>query len=141
MTVYYYFCQFLQFQLHHNQLPKYVCAQNHSTTTPQFLDEYLSHTHIYVDQNLLVGVMTSRSLHCTVFTPLSSRAEPPIGGAARSLYDIQTSPSGRVSSEIPAVTQVVKGHAGNTAVATVYLRWVQHGQINSRTGVPAGYYY
>ena len=58
MTVYYHLCQFLQFQLHHNPLPKYVCASNHSTTMPQFLDEYLSIYNVYVDLNLLVGVMT-----------------------------------------------------------------------------------
>ena len=44
-------------------------------------------------------------------------------------------------SEIPGVTQVEKGHAGNTAVATAYLCWVKHGNRSSRTGVPADYYY
>ena len=54
---------------------------------------------------------------------------------------IQVSPSGCVLREIPGVTQVEKGHAGNTAVATAYLCWVKHGQRSSRTGVPADYYY
>ena len=44
-------------------------------------------------------------------------------------------------SEISGVTQVVHGHAGNTAVATAYLCWVKHGNRNSRTGVPVDYYY
>ena len=78
MTVYYYLCQFLQFQLHHNPLPKYVCAPHHSTTMPQFLDEYLSHTHIYiyVDLNLLVGVMTFTfsPLHCFYATIMKGGA-------------------------------------------------------------------
>ena len=77
MTVYYYLCQFLQFQLHHNPLPKYVCAPNHSTTMPQFQDEYLSHTHIiYVDLNLLVGVMTFTfsPLHCFYATIIEGGA-------------------------------------------------------------------
>ena len=44
------------------------------------------------------------------------------------------------SSEIPGVTQVENGHAGNTAVATAYLCWAKHGHGSSRTGVPADYY-
>ena len=57
------------------------------------------------------------------------------------LVYIQGSPSGCVLREIPGVTQVEKGHAGNTAVATAYLCWVKHGHRRSRTGVPADYYY
>ena len=44
-------------------------------------------------------------------------------------------------SQIPGVTQVEKGYAGNTAVATAYSSWVEHGNRSSRTGVPAGYYF
>ena len=54
---------------------------------------------------------------------------------------IQGPPSGCVLREIPGVTQVENGHAGNTAVATAYLCWVKHGHRSSRTGVPADYYH
>ena len=43
-------------------------------------------------------------------------------------------------SEIPGVTQVENGHAGNTAVAAACLCWVKHGHRKSRTRVPADYY-
>ena len=51
----------------------------------------------------------------------------------------QGSPSGCVRREIPGVAQVdEKGHEGNTVqVVTAHLCWRNHGQINSRTGVPA----
>ena len=52
---------------------------------------------------------------------------------------IQGSFSGCVLREIPGVTQVEKGHGGNTAAATAYLCWVKHGHRSSRTGVPADY--
>ena len=42
-------------------------------------------------------------------------------------------------SEIPGVTQVESGHAGNTAVGIAYFCWVKHGHRSSRTGVPADY--
>ena len=55
---------------------------------------------------------------------------------------VQGSPSGCVWREIPGVTQIdEKGHEGNTSVVTAYLCWRKHGQRNSRTGVPAHYYY
>jgi len=43
---------------------------------PQFLDEYLSHTH--VDLNLLVGVMTFTfsPLHCFYATIMEGAADP-----------------------------------------------------------------
>ena len=33
-----------------------------------------------------------------------------------------------------------KGHEGNTPAVTAYLCWRKHGQRNSRTGFPAGYF-
>ena len=54
---------------------------------------------------------------------------------------IEGSPSGCVLRDIPGVTQVEKGHAGNTAVATAYLCRVKHGHRSSRTGVPADCYF
>ena len=50
---------------------------------------------------------------------------------------VQGSPSGCLLPEIAGVTQVERGHAGNTALATAYLCWVKHGQRKSRTGAPA----
>ena len=44
------------------------------------------------------------------------------------------------SSEIPGVTQVENGHAGNTAVATAYLCSVKHGHRSSKTRIPAEYF-
>ena len=39
----------------------------------------------------------------------------------------QGSPSGCVRREIPGLTQVEKGHEGNTAVVTAYTCWMKHG--------------
>ena len=50
-------------------------------------------------------------------------------------------PLGDVLRKIPGVGQVEKGDAGNTAVATAYFCWVQHSERNSRTRVPADYFY
>ena len=54
---------------------------------------------------------------------------------------VQGSPSGCALREIPGVTQVEKGHAGDTAVDTDYLCWVKHDHRSSRTRVPADYCY
>ena len=37
--------------------------------------------------------------------------------------------------------EVMKGHEGNTAVATAYICWRKHGQRGSKTEVPSDYYY
>ena len=37
------------------------------------------------------------------------------------------------------MTQVEKGHAGNTAVATAYFCWVKHGHRSTGTGVRADF--
>ena len=75
MTVYYYLCHFLLFQLHHNPLTKYVYVPNHSTTMPTFLAN-ICHIHIYVDLNHLVGVMTFTfsPLHCFYATMMEGGA-------------------------------------------------------------------
>ena len=39
---------------------------------------------------------------------------------------IQGPPSGCVLREIPGVTQVEKGHEGNTPVVTAYICWMEH---------------
>ena len=48
-------------------------------------------------------------------------------GACVCIY-VQGSPSGCVQREIPGVTQVEKGHEGNTAVlvVTAYICWRKH---------------